>query len=411
MTEPMNILMISTTLPYPPTAGGTEVRTYHLLVQLSRHHQVTVVTQPWHDTPPDYIEALKEVAADVVTFERSPEPAGGLLSKVKRFARFLWDAVPPHVRHGQTPAMQRWIDQAIAAQKFDVVTCEHSVNEIFVRPEWRHDHPELRLVADIHSSVYAACRDRLETQTSDHPWRDRLSLTLFKRYEKKYCQKFSALVVTTLDDFTPIHALAPQLPIDTIPNGVDFSRFPLRSQDSGGHKLIFFGAMDYQANIDGAIFFANDVFPTIRQAYPDATLDLVGARPRPEVLELGALPGVQVTGTVPSIAEYLHNATVCVIPMRTGFGIKNKTLEALAAGTPVVGSDRGLEGLAVDLPGEPIRALRANTIQEYVDAVSKLFDNPALRQQLSLGGREYVLREFTWERAGDRYESFITNPN
>lgn len=406
----MNILMISTTLPYPPTAGGTEVRTYHLLVQLSRHHRVTVVTQPWHDTPPEYIDALKEVAAEVVTFPRAPEPPGGVFNKGKRFGQFLWDAVPPHVRHGQTSEMQAWIDGAIAQNKFDVVTCEHSVNEIFIRPEWRHDHPDLRLVVDIHSSVYAACRDRLDTNTSNHPLRDRLSLNLFKRYEKNYCQKFSALVVTTPDDFTPIHALAPQLPIDTIPNGVDFSRFPLRDNDPGGHKLIFFGAMDYQANIDGAIFFANEVLPQIQQDYPDATLDLVGARPRPEVLELDNLPGVHVTGTVPSIAEYLHSAAVCVIPMRTGFGIKNKTLEALAAGTPVVGSDRGLEGLAVDFPGEPVRALRANTVQEYVDAVSKLFDNPPLRQQLSSGGREYVLREFTWERAGDRYEAFITNP-
>jgi glycosyltransferase involved in cell wall biosynthesis len=42
------------------------------------------------------------------------------------------------------------------------------------------------------------------------------------------------------------------------------------------------------------------------------------------------------------MAEYLHQATVCVIPMHT----KNKTLEAMAAGVPVVGSDRGLEGLA-----------------------------------------------------------------
>ncbi|MEM9245601.1 MAG: glycosyltransferase family 4 protein [Cyanobacteria bacterium P01_F01_bin.153] len=407
----MNILMISTTLPYPPTAGGTEVRTYHLLAQLSQRHSVTLVTQPWHDSPPDYIAALEEIAAEVVTFSRAPEPPGGLPNKVKRFGRFLWDAVPPHVRYGQTPEMQQWIDQAVAAKKFDVITCEHSVNEIFIRPEWRQDHPDLRLVVDIHSSVYAACRDRLDTSTSDRPLRDRLSLNLFKRYEKNYCEKFSALVVTTPDDFTPIHSLAPQLPIDTIPNGVDFSRFPMRDKDPGGQKLIFFGAMDYQANIDGAIFFAKEVLPKILENYPDATLDLVGARPRPEVLALDTIPGVHVTGTVPSIAEYLHSAAVCVIPMRTGFGIKNKTLEALAAGTPVVGSDRGLEGLAVDFPGEPARALRANTIQEYVDAVDKLFANPALRNQLSTGGREYVLREFTWDRAGSRYESFIANPS
>ena len=42
----MRILMISTTFPYPPTLGGTEVRTYNFLLYLKRQgHQVDLVTQ------------------------------------------------------------------------------------------------------------------------------------------------------------------------------------------------------------------------------------------------------------------------------------------------------------------------------------------------------------------------------
>jgi glycosyltransferase involved in cell wall biosynthesis len=125
------------------------------------------------------------------------------------------------------------------------------------------------------------------------------------------------------------------------------------------------------------------------------------------VLELQNLRGVTVTGTVPAIADYLHQATVCVVPMRTGYGIKNKTLQAMAAGTPVVASDRGLEGLKVDGSEVPLRALRANQVNEYVYAVGRLFEDRRLREQLSRQGRKMVEREYNWEILGRRYEQLL----
>ncbi|PSN06422.1 glycosyl transferase family 1, partial [filamentous cyanobacterium CCT1] len=41
----MRILMISATFPYPPTLGGTQIRTFYLLKHLSQNHEVTLVTQ------------------------------------------------------------------------------------------------------------------------------------------------------------------------------------------------------------------------------------------------------------------------------------------------------------------------------------------------------------------------------
>jgi polysaccharide biosynthesis protein PslH len=103
----------------------------------------------------------------------------------------------------------------------------------------------------------------------------------------------------------------------------------------------------------------------------------------------------------------MHQATICVVPLRVGLGIKTKTLETMSAGTPIVASDRGLEGLAVDGAGVPLRALRANQVPEYVEAISRLFENPQLRQELSHNGRSLVQTEYTWESAGQRYEQVL----
>ncbi len=409
--------MLSCTFPYPPSRGGTQVRTFNLLKYLARRHEVTLVTQRSQDVTDEEVEALRCCVHELAIFPR-PEPSTSttekmgvfpsagmnLLGKGKRFGNFILEGTPPSVRSVYSPVMQEWVDKYIDEGNCEAITSEHSVNEIYVRPVWRQ---KLKTVVNIHSSVYGTCYQQLQSGTSSHPWRDRLQLGLLLKYEKRYCAKFSGIVTTTEEDRRQFLQLNPQARIDVIPNGVNFDRFPLRGADPGGHQVIFIGAMDNLPNIDAVRFFSEEVFPPLKLRYADATLTIAGARPVPEILELGKRPGITVTGTVPSLVDYLHQATVCVVPMRTGYGIKNKTLEAMAVGVPVVASDRGLEGLAVDGPDVPLRALRANRIEEYVRAIARLFDDSRLRKELSQQGRSLIETEYTWDTAGKRYEQIL----
>lgn len=405
----MKILMLSSTFPYPPSRGGTQVRTFNLLKYLSQRHSITLFTQPAHDVTEAELEGLRQWVEKLIVFPRVPQTSTskGVTGKIQRFSTFLTQGTPPNVLRFYAPEAQAWVDDYVKAGEIETITCEHSVNEIYVRPEFRQ---QLRTVVNVHSSVYGTCRNQLDMGVSENRLRDRLSLPLFRRYERRYCSKFSRIVVTTEEDKQQLQEFSPSTYMQVIPNGVDFEQFPYRSSDPGGHELVFVGAMDNLANIDAARFLSLQILPKLQQRYPDATLAIVGARPTPEVTTLGADPGIKVTGRVPSMVEYLHRATVCVIPMRTGFGIKNKTLESMAAGIPVVGSDRGLEGLAVDGPDVPLRALRANQVEEYVDAISRLFEDPQLRAQLSQNGRSLVESDYTWDRAGQRYEEVLTQP-
>jgi glycosyltransferase involved in cell wall biosynthesis len=456
----MKILMLSSTFPYPPTRGGTQVRTFNLLQYLSLWHHVILGTVRSPDVTDSQIDALRQQVAELAVFPNpqvppqpplakgglrlDPEPDGDFLppplnqgegflppplnkggteggfseiiGKFHRFGRFLLSGTPPNVLSSYSQAMQNWADELVTAGKCDAVTCEHSVNEIYVRPEWRQ---KVLTVANIHSSVWGTCREMLATGTSEKPLRDRLNLPLLARYEKRYCSKFSRIVATTSTDREQLlELLSPPVrvrgkqdffvpPIDVIPNGVDLAQFPYRSIDPGGHTLIFAGAMNNLPNIDAARFLSLQILPPLQQRYPDATLTLVGASPVPSVLALGKLPGIQVVGRVQRVAEYLHQAAVCVVPMRIGFGIKNKTLEAMAAGTPVVASDRGLEGLVVDSGPQPTRALRANEVHEYVEAITSLFENQQLRQDLSVSARSLVESQYTWDIIGRQYDRLL----
>lgn len=409
----MRIVMLSSTFPYPPSRGGTEIRTFYLLQHLARSHTVSVVTQRHGDVTDDDIKILHQYADELHVFDLAPDPSkqpgflptvGTAIAKVRRFAQANASGIPPNVLHRYSPQIQQWLDRQVEAGTVDVITCEHSVNAVYIRPSYQKS---VRTVLNMHSLIYNWMVNHLQMDASDDALRDRLYLSTVKRYETRYQQQFSHAVVTTGDDQDALTQLCPDLPSTIVPNGVDLEAFPYRPCDPGGYELVFVGAMNSSHNVDAAKFFVAEVMPHLREQYPSIQFTIVGAKPTADIQSLAEQPGVTVTGKVPSIADYLHRSVICVVPLRAGFGIKNKTLEAMAAGVPVVGSDRGLEGLAVDGANLPLRALRANHPQEYMTAIGRLLDNPDLRATLSINGRSLIEHTFSWEQAGRDYEAVL----
>lgn len=401
----MKILMLSSTFPHPPTKGRKQLRTFHLLKYLSDRHRVTLITRPSEDIPDEEREVIRELVEELIIFPAATSgEQTGLLDKAKRLGTFLQQGTPPQVLAAYSPTIAAWIDEAVSQRQFDVITCEDDIDEIYIRPQWRE---ELGTVLNLHGSEYGKFKQQLERGDSDNELKDQINLGLLRRYEQSYLAKFAAIVTIDRADKKLLKELNPESKITVIPNGVNLSLFPRRVTNQGGQRIVFVGNMDRPANIDAARFFALEVFPAIRQRYPEATLELVGARPSPQVEELDSLPGIKVTGEVSSVVEYLHWATVCVMPMRKGSGLKNRTLETLATGVPLVGSDRALAGLAVDGPNVPLRAMRANTVEEYVYAIGRLFTQPKLREKLSENGRSLVENEYTWSKIGQQYEKVL----
>ncbi len=401
----MNVLMLSAKFPYPATRGGTEIRTFYCLEALRAQHRITLLAFQEPYVTDEEIAALRQHVDELVLFEPPQTASAGLSAKLQRLGDYLLTGTPPNVQHYYAPEVQAWLDEAIAQNRFEAITCEHSVNALYIRPEWKG---KVRTIINVHSSDYCTKLSNLDLGITDNVWRDRLTLPLLRRYEQQSYQKFSAAAVTTPEDQSQILQMVSELDSEVIPNGVDLNEFTYRTQEPERPQLIFTGTFDYSINIDTALHLAQDIFPQIQTRYPELTLAIVGNRPHESVKSLANHPGVIVTGRVPSLADALHESTLFVAPMRAGFGIKNKTLEAMAAGVPVVGSDRALEGLAMDGEGVPLRALRANTAEETIAAVFRLLGDGELRQTLARNARTYIEESFTWPELGDRYRQLVT---
>ncbi|MGH2416304.1 MAG: glycosyl transferase family 1, partial [Microcystaceae cyanobacterium] len=117
--------MICSTFPYPPTRGGTQVRTFNLLKKITQNHAITLITQCAEDMKDDEIEELRQFVNELVLFPCPTKAKGGILGKIQRFGQFLQQGTPPNVLYLYSKEIQQWIDAAIKTEKFDAITCEH----------------------------------------------------------------------------------------------------------------------------------------------------------------------------------------------------------------------------------------------------------------------------------------------
>lgn len=181
------------------------------------------------------------------------------------------------------------------------------------------------------------------------------------------------------------------------PNGVDTAFFQPQQQESERRRVVFVGQMSYFPNAAGAEWFVQDVWPALRAQYPQLTLTIVGASPRPEVQALAQHERVEVTGTVPDVRPFYADAYAAVVPLLTGGGTRLKILEAMAAGTPVISTDLGAEGL-------PVSDRRDILIARDGESWRKAFQSltvPAFREALVRQARQLVVNEFDWSVIGD----------
>jgi glycosyltransferase involved in cell wall biosynthesis len=211
---------------------------------------------------------------------------------------------------------------------------------------------------------------------------------------------FDRVVVLTDADRDSLHRIAPTLPIVVIPNGVRVPSGSSKTDEQAAPRLLFFGDFGYEPNIDAATRLIQDILPRVRHQVPEASVQIAGPRP-PEALRRLAASDVEVAGWLPDLAPVMERAACMVAPLRLGAGMKNKILEAMAAGLPVVTTPMGCDGLAVR-DGEHV--LVGSSAADLADATVRVLVDPRLRHRLGDAARRYVREHHAWEDVAARYE-------
>ena len=391
MTVKSEILFLAHRIPYPPDKGD-KIRSWRLFSHLLEKYDVHLGC--FIDDPDDWrhVDYLRSRCKGAHFVKLNPlfarmKSAGGLLTGAPLSMPYYMDS-----------SMRQWVEKtrkkALAAE----VVFSSSMAPYIEKPAGKR----LRIV-DLCDADSAKWSQYAETKSGPMAWVYAREGRLLSRAERDVIGWADAAFAISDSE---AKTLAPS-GVHWFGNGVDAEFFdPQRKCNAlpAPADIVFIGAMDYWANIDAARWFLENCFPAIRQARPETTIAIVGARPPESLLKLNGRNGVMVTDRVDDIRPWLSEAKVVAAPMRIARGVQNKVLEAMAMGKAIVATSDAAEGIEVDRQDEIVIA---DSPQRQSAEIVSLLQDHERRTALGVKAREKILSDYTWKKQLQRFDDVV----
>jgi glycosyltransferase involved in cell wall biosynthesis len=379
-------------LPWPANTGG-KLRSFYLLKALAEAAEVDLYTASY--VPESELGPLPGFCRSVTI-----EPLVPAAQKPNVW-RQLADPVPGAVRHFGTAESVKAIRTRLMAA-YDLLISDEIHMAPYVLSLPGHERtPALVMRQKIEHVHWGEMARR-------HPWGVKRGGMLyeawrFRRFEGLTMPQFSAGVVCSQEDQRIARRQARAIEVEVVPNGADAEYFTPRREPDQHPTVLLLGTMNYAPNIDSTLFFFRELYPRIRAEIQDLRVLVVGHMPPPEVVALGNLPGVTVTGSVPDVRPFMSRAWMSGVPLRMGGGTRLKIIEAMMAELPVVSSSVGAQGLDVR-HGEHL--LLADAPEDFARQTVALLRDDALRHRLAESARALVRGRYSWQTLGAQYARF-----
>jgi glycosyltransferase involved in cell wall biosynthesis len=392
----MRILWVKGGKLLPVDTGG-KIRSYNILRHLARAYPVTLLSYYGGERDAGYeTEIARQLPGTYIIHTAAPEAT---LAQAFDYLFRLPARAPYAVTKFTHPKVRRTLTLWLSENRFDVAVCDFlSASLNFPR-----DSP-LPTVLFQHNVETVLWRRLANTEAS--PVRRlcyQIEATKMARYEQAALGNFHHVAAVSNQDRDQMRVFAPNSPMTVVPTGVDTEQYSVVPAASGNPPIVVFtGSMDWEPNIDAVEYFCREIWPTILISLPKARFQIVGRNPHGRVRRL-ASSSVEVTGTVPSVANYLRDATVVIVPLRIGGGTRLKIFEAMAMGKAMVSTSIGAEGLDV-LPGRDL--LLADDPESFAKAVLDLLRDPALRRRYEQAAAIQAQR-YDWSRIAEGFADVL----
>ena len=398
----MHILWLKTELLHPVDKGG-KIRTYQMLKELKRDHQITYLTLDDGSAAVDARENAKEYCHELISIphQTSAKFSAAFYSEL---ASNLLSPLPYAIRKYDSALMREHIVQLGASRRFDVVVCDFLAPAVNV-PEELTSHKVLfqhNVEAIIWKRHYQVQTNPLKRAYLRAQWRKMWA------FERASCQRFDTVITVSREDREMIKCEYEAENVYDVPTGVDVEFFqPSGDVGPEANNLVFTGSMDWLPNEDAIRYFTEQIMPLIRQKISDVTLTVVGRNPYPGLLELSKRDeSIVVTGRVDDVRPFMEKAAAYVVPLRIGGGTRLKIFEAMAMEKAVVSTSVGAEGLPVRNEEELILA---DTPEAFAGSVVRLLQDREGARRLGQRAAARVRETFGWRRVAENFASICEN--
>lgn len=378
----MKVLFVAQPFPYPPTTGSRNL-VFHWLDAASRAHDVHLL---WLGDPADGKDRIPELPSLRIDSIKAL-PAMEVSARIRRLATAIVLGIPPTSLVGMTEQARSEILRHVRTGHYDVVVLTENVVAGYA-PLVSGYAPVVLLK---HSVQAVDARDARRRSGMWHP-RWMLEEWLVRRFEAKTCHAATVTCTVNAEDAAELERrYRLSQPAEVTQIGVDLSKFPNREKDPGGQMIGFFGNITWGANVDAVNWFVDDILPKVWEKMPLAQFRVIG----PGSGQVGIRnrdPRIACVG--PShVPDAMQDATIGIVPVISGTGVRLKLLEMFSLGVPVVTTSLGALGTGCI---DEEHALIADTADSFANAVVTLLENAELRKKLTRTGRE-LIQQHSWE--------------
>lgn len=388
----MRFLFVANRMPYPPFRGD-KLKIYHLAKELSKKHELHLITIAETVEDISYVENLKPYFKKI-DFIYLPK-----YKSIINTVCGVFNSDPFQLNYFRSREFQKLLDKKLSENEFDGIHVQH----IRMSQFFRKNSDFKRVILDLPDafSLYWKRRSNNSTNTLNKVF-EKIEYKRVKKWEIDFVSQFKKVLVCSLEDQLYLESLGLNQ-VDILENGVDTTMFKPSEAPYIPNRILFTGNMDYAPNVDAVVYFTAEIWPKIRKEVPQAKFIIAGQRPVAKVLALQS-DSVEVTGFIEDLSKEYAKAHVVVSPLRIGAGTQNKVLEALAMNIPVVTTNVGYTGLKLKRDEGALVSLSAN---EFADNTIKLLKDPDFRDSVGCKGGESIRSRFGWSGIAQKLENYF----
>ena len=248
----MNILMISSYLPYPLFTGG-HIRLFNIMKGLSKKHRITLICEKRSSQTEDDVRKVKEITHEVIVFDRKKQWSIGNILKAGFSSH-------PFLLVGHTNEdMKKRIEEKLK-EKFDMIHIEtfyvmQNLPEVTI--------PTVLVEHNIEYLVYERYR-----KTAPFFVQPLLAFDIakIKYWEQYFWKKATKLVVVSEAEKKQIGIED----VEVVPNGVDVKKYQISNikyqKDNRGKKILFIGDFKWVQNRDSIEWILSEIWPFVAKA-------------------------------------------------------------------------------------------------------------------------------------------------
>jgi len=201
-------------------------------------------------------------------------------------------------------------------------------------------------------------------------------------------------------------ALPAAASVKVICNGVDTEGLrPAAASSTGRPVILFHGKLDYMPNVACVRYLGDRVGPLLEKHYGPRGFEIrILGSATPDLRRYASRrPWMILAGYVEDLGRELAAGTLYAAPLAIGAGVKNKVLEAMACGLPVVGTREAFEALDVR-PGLHVVECGLEQVPQEVIALLRDEDR---RRVLGRAARDWTVRNASWDEVARQFDDLL----